>query len=206
MTDQPEVEVEEVPLTPEQVAPQLEALLLMSEEAVPVEVLAEATGAPVPVVEEALDDLVRQYAESGRGFTLRSAGSGWRFSTLPAHHELLSRWVIEGQVNRLTQAGLETLAVIAYLQPVSRTRVSAVRGVSVDTAVRTLISRGLVTEQGQDDQTGAALLRTTDYFLDRIGLASLDDLPPIAPRLPEVAQLEAELAGLAQTDGMDSDG
>ena len=189
-------------VTPEQVAPQLEALLLIAEEPVPVTVLAEATNAPVPVVEEALTSLVEQYAATGRGFTLRSIGGGWRFATLPEHHELLSRWVVEGQVNRLTQAGLETLAVIAYLQPISRTRVSAVRGVNVDTAVRTLLSRGLITEQGQDTQTGAALLRTTDYFLERIGLPSLDDLPPIAPRLPEVALLEAELASL---DGLGED-
>ena len=199
MTEQLDAEV--VPPTPEQVAPQLEALLLIAEEPVPVSVLAEATGAPIPVVEGCLDDLVRQYAASGRGFTLRHTGGGWRFTTLPEHHELLSRWVVEGQVNRLTQAGLETLAVIAYLQPVSRARVSAVRGVNVETAVRTLLSRGLVTEQGQDAQTGAALLRTTDYFLERIGLAGLDDLPPIAPRLPEVETLEAELASLAEPDG-----
>ena len=188
-------------LTPQDVAPQLEALLLIAEESVPAAVLAEATGAPVPVVEQALADLVEEYAATGRGFTLRAIGGGWRFTTLPEHHELLSRWVIEGQVNRLTQAGLETLAVIAYLQPVSRARVSAVRGVNVDSAVRTLISRGLVTEQGQDETTGAALLRTTDYFLERIGLLSLDDLPPIAPRLPEAAMLEAELAELADRDG-----
>jgi len=187
-------------LTPEQVAPQLEALLMMVEEPVPVTVLAETTGAPVLVVEEALENLARFYADTGRGFTLRCTGGGWRYATRPEHHELLSRWVIEGQVNRLTQAGLETLAVIAYLQPVSRARVSAVRGVSVDSAVRTLLARGLITEHGQDDQTGAALLCTTNYFLERIGLASLDDLPPIAPRLPEAATLEAELAALADQE------
>ena len=196
-------EEQDLVATPEQVAPQLEALLLIAEEPVPVAVLAEATNAPVPVVLEALESLVEQYAATGRGFTLRSSGGGWRFATLPEHHELLTRWVVEGQVNRLTQAGLETLAVIAYLQPISRTRVSAIRGVNVDTAVRTLLSRGLITEQGLDNQTGAALLRTTDYFLERIGLPSLDDLPPIAPRLPEVALLEAELASL---EGLGDDG
>ena len=184
--------------TAAEIAPQLEALLLMAEEPVPTAVLAEAVGAPVPVVEEALADLTDFYASTGRGFGLRAVGGGWRYATRPEYHELLSRWVVEGQVNRLTQAGLETLAVIAYLQPVSRARVSAVRGVNVDSAVRTLLARDLITEEGQDDQTGAALLRTTEYFLERIGLASLDDLPPIAPRLPEAAALEAELAALTE--------
>ncbi|MCL2783292.1 MAG: SMC-Scp complex subunit ScpB [Propionibacteriaceae bacterium] len=200
MTATPDIDVtedDETPTaTPEQIAPQLEALLLMAEEAVPSSVLAEAVGAPVPVVEQALSDLVDTYDNTGRGFMLRCIGGGWRYATRPTHHELLSRWVVEGQVNRLTQAGLETLAVIAYLQPVSRARVSAVRGVNVDTAVRTLLARDLITEDGQDDQTGAALLRTTDYFLERVGLGGLDELPPIAPRLPEAAVLEAELAAL----------
>jgi len=183
-------------MTQEDLAPQLEALLMVAEEAVPAPTLAEAVGAPVPDTEEVLAGLAAFYDETGRGFQLRNVGGGWRFSARPEHHELLSRWVMEGQANRLTQAGLETLSVIAYLQPVSRTRVSAVRGVNVETAVRTLLARDLVTEDGQDDQTGAALLRTTDYFLERVGLTSLADLPPIAPRLPDASALEAELAQL----------
>jgi len=194
MTDQTDETA--VDVTADDVAPQLEALLLMAEEALPLSVLAEAVAAPVPVVEQALHQLASFYDETGRGFELRGVGGGWRYSTRPEHHELISRWVVEGQVNRLTQAGLETLAVIAYMQPVSRSRVSAVRGVNVETAVRTLMARDLVREDGQDEQTGAALLRTTDYFLERIGLTSLDDLPPIAPRLPDAAALEAELAAL----------
>jgi len=188
---------EDAPPTAEELAPQLEALLLVAEEAVPTPTLAEAVGAPVPLVEEVLASLAAFYDETGRGFQLRDVGGGWRLATRPEHHELLSRWVLEGQANRLTQAGLETLSVIAYLQPVSRSRVSAVRGVNVESAVRTLLARDLVTEDGQDDQTGAALLCTTDYFLERIGLASVEDLPPIAPRLPDAAALEAELAQLA---------
>jgi len=188
--------------SPEEVAPQLEALLLIAEEPVPSAVLAEAVAAPEPVVKQALADLAQFYDNTGRGFALREVGGGWRYATRPEHHELLSRWVVEGQVNRLTQAGLETLAVISYLQPVSRTRVSAVRGVNVETAVRTLLARGLIVEDGEDDRTGAALLRTTDYFLERLGLASLDDLPPIAPRLPDASALEAELvASLVGDDG-----
>jgi len=196
MRDEQVEEVVSSDVTSEEIEPQLEALLLMAEEALPVPLLAEAVGAPVAVVEAALGQLAAFYDETGRGFELRGVGGGWRFSTRPEHHELLSRWVVEGQVNRLTQAGLETLAVIAYMQPVSRSRVSAVRGVNVETAVRTLLARDLVREDGQDEQTGAALLRTTDYFLERIGLTSLDELPPIAPRLPDAAALEAELAAL----------
>jgi len=192
-----EVMAEETIPNAEDLAPQLEALLLVAEEAVPTPTLAEAVGAPVPLVEEVLASLAAFYDETGRGFQLRDVGGGWRLATRPEHHDLLTRWVMEGQANRLTQAGLETLAVIAYLQPVSRSRVSAVRGVNVESAVRTLLARDLVTEEGQDDQTGAALLRTTDYFLERIGLTSLDDLPPIAPRLPDASALEAELAQLA---------
>ena len=128
---------------------------------------------------------------------LRQVAGGWRYGTRPAQAELISRWVIEGQQNRLTQASLETLAVIAYSQPVSRSRVSAVRGVNVDGVVRTLLARGLVTESGHDDSTGAGLLSTTDYFLERLGLAAVSDLPPIAPHLPEAADLAAELAALA---------
>jgi len=186
--------------------PQLEALLLMAEEAVPTAVLAEAVAAPQPVVEQALAELAQFYDETGRGFELRSVGGGWRYATRPEHHDLLSRWVVEGQVNRLTQAGLETLAVIAYTQPVSRARVSAVRGVNVEAAVRTLLARGLIAEDGHDEQTGASLLRTTDYFLERIGLTGLDDLPPIAPRLPDAAVLEAELAELAGASEAEAQG
>jgi len=198
MTDEPQdIGLDVAIPTAEDLAPQLEALLMVAEEAVPTPTLAEAVGAPVPLTEEVLAGLAAFYDETGRGFQLRDVGGGWRFATRPEHHELLGRWVLEGQANRLTQAGLETLAVIAYLQPVSRSRVSAVRGVNVESAVRTLLARDLVTEDGQDEQTGAALLRTTDYFLERIGLTSLDDLPPIAPRLPEASALEAELAQLA---------
>lgn len=175
----------------------LEALLLLATEPLPVEVLAEALQLPAGVVTQALHRLASFYDETGRGFQLRQVAGGWRYGTRPAQAELISRWVAEGQQNRLTQASLETLAVIAYSQPVSRSRVSAVRGVNVDGVVRTLLARGLVTESGHDDSTGAGLLSTTDYFLERLGLAAVSDLPPIAPHLPEAADLAAELAALA---------
>lgn len=193
-----EAQAELVVRTAAEVAPELEALLLMAEEPLPTLLLAEAVRATVPVVEVALRQLAHFYTDSGRGFQLREVGGGWRYATRPEHHELLADWVRQGQQNRLTRAGLETLAVIAYLQPVSRSRVSAIRGVNVDAAVRTLLARELITEQGQDEVTGAATLRTTDHFLARLGLTSLDELPEIAPRLPDAAELEAELAGLGR--------
>ncbi|WP_341728341.1 SMC-Scp complex subunit ScpB [Brooklawnia sp.] len=175
----------------------LEALLLMASEPLPVVLLAETLGRPAKVVTEALGELKRFYDRTARGFQLREVAGGWQYATRTAQADLIARWVIEGQQNRLSQASLETLAVIAYSQPVARSRVSAVRGVNVDGVVRTLMARGLIAEQERDEITGAGLLRTTDYFLERLGLASLDDLPPIAPHLPEAADLAAELSALA---------
>ncbi|MFC2689174.1 MAG: SMC-Scp complex subunit ScpB, partial [Propionibacterium freudenreichii] len=135
---------------------------------------------------------------------LRHVGGGWRYYTRAAQHERIAAWVRAGGQNRLSQAAMETLAVIAYLQPVARSRVSAVRGVNVDGVVRTLLSRGLVDERGSDAQTGAGLLVTTDYFLSRLGLSALSDLPDIAPLLPDAAALEAELTSLAAPAGSDA--
>lgn len=185
------------PRPPALIEAELEALLLLATEPVPVAVLAEAIDLPSDVIAAALGRLAEFYDQTGRGFQLRQVAGGWQYATRPEQAELISRWVIEGQQNRLTQASLETLAVIAYSQPVSRSRVSAVRGVNVDGVVRTLLARGLITEDEHDQTTGAGLLSTTDYFLERLGLASLDELPPIAPHLPEAADLEAELAALA---------
>lgn len=176
--------------------PVLEALLLMADEPLATEALAEALRVSVARVQTELSRLADFYDRTGRGFQLRKVGGGWRYATRSEYYPWIADWVREGQQNRLTQAGLETLAVIAYLQPVSRARVSAVRGVNVDSAVRTLLAHGLIEEQGVDDRTGAGLLVTTGYFLERIGLSELADLPPIAPRLPDATELEAELARL----------
>lgn len=183
---------------PADIAPALEALLLMADDPMPVATLAEAVGAPVDVVAEAIETLRDFYTSSGRGFELREVAGGWRYYTRAEHADLIAAWIVSGQSSRLSQAALETLAVIAYTQPISRSRVSAVRGVNVDGVVRTLLARDLVTEVGHDDETGAVLLGTTDHFLERLGLARLDDLPPIAPLLPDAAELEEELAGLAR--------
>jgi len=132
-----------------------------------------------------LDGRRMRYDEAGRGFELREVAGGWRFYTRASCAAYVERFVLDGQQARLTQAALETLAVVAYRQPVSRARVSAVRGVNCDGVMRTLVLRGLIAEDGTDPDTGAILFGTTSYFLERLGLASLADLPPLAPFLPD---------------------
>ncbi|WP_159797348.1 SMC-Scp complex subunit ScpB [Puerhibacterium puerhi] len=172
----------------------LEALLMVAEGPVPTERLAAVVGLPVAEVRGLLDDLAAEYrGETGgrpRGFELREGAAGWRVYSSRAHHDVVARLVRDGQTSRLSQAALETLAVIAYRQPVTRGQVSAVRGVNVDGVVRTLLARGLVAEVGQDPLTGAALFGTTGEFLDRMGWTSLDELPPLAPHLPGLDALE----------------
>jgi segregation and condensation protein B len=181
------------------VAGALEALLLLAAEPVTEFELAQAVGVPESVVAETLMELVAFYTETGRGFELRQVGGGWRYYTREEYADLITRSVVEGQQSRLSQAALETLAVVAYTQPISRARVSAVRGVNVDGVMRTLVARGLIEEAGHDPESGAVLFTTTSYFLERMGLKTLDDLPPLAPQLPEVEELEAELGQLAGT-------
>ena len=141
--------------------------------------------------------LAEEYAEQGRGFELRNVAGGWRYYTREEYAAVVEAFVLEGQQARLTQAALETLAVVAYKQPVSRARVSAIRGVNVDGVMRTLLTRGLVEEAGEDQSTGAHLYRTSNYFLERIGVESIDELPELAPYLPDLADMEDELEGLA---------
>jgi len=187
-----------VDLDPSTVEAPLEALLMMASEPMPLGELALALRAPKPVVWAALENLQRFYEQTGRGFELREVGQGWRYYTRPEHAELIGAWVLEGQHAKLSQAALETLAVVAYKQPISRSRVSAVRGVNVDGVMRTLVTRGLIEEAGPHADTGAMTFRTTDTFLERMGITSLLDLPPLAPHLPEASALEAELAGLSE--------
>jgi segregation and condensation protein B len=173
----------------------LEAILLVADEPVPVVVLAQVLERPRNEVAAELSDLAAAYATEGRGFDLREVAGGWRFYTREDCAPLVERFVSDGQEVRLTQAALETLAVVAYRQPVSRVRVSAVRGVNCDSVMRTLVLRGLVEEAGADKETGAILYRTTSYFLERLGLASLEDLPDLAPFLPEdIEDIEDENA------------
>ena len=184
--------------TAEEISGALEALLLIADEPIPETELAAALGAPTSLVADALAELVAFYDETGRGFELRQIGGGWRYYTREEHADLVGRYLLDGQQAKLSQAALETLAVVAYQQPISRARISAVRGVSVDGVMRTLLTRGLVAEAGHDHESGAILFRTTGYFLERMGLRGLDDLPALAPHLPEVDELEAELSQLAR--------
>jgi segregation and condensation protein B len=163
----------------------LEAILLVADEPVPEVVLAQVLERPRGEIDAALRALAAEYTADGRGFDLREIAGGWRFYTREDCAPLVERFVRDGQEVRLTQAALETLAVIAYRQPVSRARVSAVRGVNCDGVIRTLVLRGLVEDSGTDAETGAILYRTTGYFLERLGMASLDELPDLAPFLPE---------------------
>jgi segregation and condensation protein B len=174
--------------------PSLEALLMVADEPLDPVTLASAVGHPVDAVVAALTTLVAEYDEQGRGFELRNVAGGWRYYTREEHAAVVEGFVLDGQQARLTQAALETLAVVAYKQPVSRARVSAIRGVNVDGVIRTLLTRGLVEEAGQDHASGAYLYRTTGYFLERIGVTSLDELPELAPYLPDMDDLVDELA------------
>ena len=174
--------------------PSLEALLMIADQPLDETTLASAVGHPVDAVSAALQGLADEYADQGRGFELRNVAGGWRFYTREEYAAVVEAFVLEGQQARLTQAALETLAVVAYKQPVSRARVSAIRGVNVDGVMRTLLARGLVEEAGSEAETGAHLYRTSSYFLERIGITSLDDLPELAPFLPEMEDLEDDLA------------
>lgn len=168
----------------------LEAVLMVVDEPVCEADLALALDLPDTAVRSLLEDLAAEYAAAGRGFALRCVAGGWRFYSRHEYAPVVERFVLQGQRARLSQAALETLAVIAYRQPVSRARVGAVRGVNVDGVVRTLQTRGLICEVGSDPEHGAVLYGTTEYFLDRLGITSLEELPALAPYLPDADMLE----------------
>lgn len=168
----------------------IEAVLMVVDEPVTEMALASALELPVDDVRSHLEELEGEYAEQRRGFTLRSVAGGWRVYSRSDYAPVVEKFLLDGQQAKLTQASLETLAVIAYRQPISRSRVSAVRGVNVDGVVRTLVNRGLIEELGTETEGGAVLYGTTAYFLQRLGLGSLDDLPALAPYLPEIDVLD----------------
>src|SRR4029453_2113442 len=186
----------------EYVRPALEAVLMVIDEPATAEELAAGLELTVDVVEEQLLALQRDYdgytvkapdvdavgqavpSVAPRGFELRNVAGAWRIYSRAEFADVVGKFVLEGQTARLTQAALETLAVIAYRQPVSRARVSAIRGVNVDSVGRTLTQRGLIEDSGTDPESGAILYRTTSYFLERMGLGSLAELPRISPHLP----------------------
>ncbi|WP_217238784.1 SMC-Scp complex subunit ScpB [Streptomyces sp. AC555_RSS877] len=186
-----------VPAGPRAVAgldlkPALEAVLMVVDEPATEEHLAKILQRPRRQIGDALRELADEYTVQGRGFELRLIAGGWRFYSRPEYAAAVEGFVLDGQQARLTQAALETLAVVAYRQPVSRSRVSAVRGVNCDGVMRTLLQRGLVEEAGTEPETGAILYTTTNYFLERMGLRGLDELPELAPFLPEAEAIEAE--------------
>ncbi len=164
----------------------LEALLLVVDTPVSAETLASATEQPVYRITDALHRMAEELSDRGSGVDIREMGGGWRMYTRARFAPYVERLLLDGSRSKLTRAALETLAVVAYRQPVTRARVSAVRGVNVDAVVRTLVARGLITEAGNDSDTGATMFSTTELFLERLGLSSLTELPDIAPLLPDV--------------------
>jgi segregation and condensation protein B len=164
----------------------LEALLLVVDTPVPVATLATVTQQTTDRVAAALERMATEFADRGSGVDLREAGGGWRMYTRARFAPYVEKLLLDGARSKLTRAALETLAVVAYRQPVTRARVSAVRGVNVDAVMRTLLARGLITEAGTDQDTGAVTFATTELFLERLGLSSLADLPDIAPLLPDI--------------------
>lgn len=190
----------------------LEALLLVVDAPVSVEALGSATQQPAHYVAETLRGMAAECAARDSGIDLREAGGGWRMYTRSRFAPYVERLLLDGTRSKLTRAALETLAVVAYRQPVTRARVSAVRGVNCDAVIRTLVARGLITEAGTDPDSGATTFSTTELFLERLGLSSLTELPDIAPLLPDVDVIDdisesldseprfAKLAGAASAD------
>jgi len=167
----------------------LEAILMVADEPLSLMTLATALSAPVPAVRQAVETLVADYdGESGgvrRGFELREVGGGWRLYVRPDFDPVVRDFVVQQNPTRLSQAALETLAVIAYKQPVTRSQVASIRAVNVDTVVRTLVNRGLIAELFTDGETGAINYGTTELLLTQLGINSLDELPKLSPLLED---------------------
>ena len=188
VVDAPELDPAEIhdPLDEDELRSALEAILLVVDSPVSVEALSSAIGEPATRIESTVIAMAAELGERNSGIDLRYAGDGWRFYTRQEFAPYVEKLLLDGARSKLTRAALETLAVIAYRQPVTRSRVSAVRGVNVDGVMRTLLARGLISEAGNDPDGGGILYATTELFLERLGLASLGDLPDIAPLLPDV--------------------
>jgi segregation and condensation protein B len=168
----------------------LEAVLLVVEDPVDEVTLAQVIERPREEIAATLRELAAEYDAAERGFELRAVAGGWRLYTRAACAPYVERFVRDGQIGKLSQAALETLAVVAYRQPTTRSRIAAVRGVNVDAVMRTLVTRGLVAEVGIERESGAILYATTDHFLDRLGIASLAELPEIKDFLPDHSVLD----------------
>lgn len=174
------------PLSEQELTGAVEAVLLVVDSPVTETALAQAAGVPVERVASVLRAVAGRLTAEGSGIDLRQTGGGWRFYTRDVFAPVVERFVLDGAQGRLSRAALETLAVIAYRQPVTRSRIAGIRGVNVDGVVRTLTSRGMVEEAGADPETGAMRYVTTELFLDRLGLTGLDELPSLGPLLPDI--------------------
>lgn len=179
----------------------LEAIVMVAADPVPPQMLAQLLEISVERVEGACAVLAVEYEQQGRGFVLVRVAGGYRFQSHPDASPYVERYVLEGQSARLSNAALETLAIVAYKQPLSRAQVASIRGVNVDGVMRTLTHRGLVAEVARDPGPGQAVLYgTTALFLERLGVDSLDDLPAIASFVPGADVVEALEHGLRVTD------
>lgn len=175
----------------------IEAILMVAEEPVPAQLLAQLLEAPPAVVEQACAELAAGYEAEGRGFQLVLVAGGYRYQSHPEQSPYVERFVLEGQSARLSAAALETLAIVAYKQPISRAQMAAIRGVNVDGVVRTLEQRGYIEEIARDPGPGQAVLYgTSRLFLERLGLGTIDDLPPLGQFVPGADVVEALEHGL----------
>jgi len=170
----------------------VEAIVMVSSEPVPSELMAQLLEQPITVIEAVLGELSSAYEDAGHGFQLANVAGGWRFQSHPTMAPYVERFVLDGQRARLSSAALETLAIIAYKQPISRLQVASIRGVDPDAVMRTLHSRGYIAPVGRDPGPGQAVMwGTTPLFLEKLGLASLDDLPSVASFVPDASLVEA---------------
>jgi len=179
-------------LLPTAVRGAVEALLFVADGPLELTQLAAAVQRPVAEIAEVLAIITAELDERSSGWQLRPAATGFRLYTRDEYASVVESFLLEGQRSRLSQAALETLAVIAYKQPVTRSRISAIRGVNVDRVVRTLLARELITEVGTDPETGGGLYRTTPTFLEKMGISSVEELPSLAPLLPELDTLDSD--------------
>jgi segregation and condensation protein B len=187
---------------PDEAKRALEAVLMVAEAPVESQLLGQLLEVGADRVDELCDDLAGEYEREGRGFTVVRVAGGWRFQSHPDQAAYVERFVLEGQSARLSAAALETLAIVAYKQPVSRAQVASIRGVNVDGVMRTLQQRGLIAEVGRDPGPGTATLYgTTPAFLERLGIDRVEDLPPLGAFVPGADTVEALEAGLRPDPG-----
>ena len=183
----------------------IEAIVLAATEPVHPTVMAQLLELSVEAIDELCAQLAAEYEAQGRGFQLARVAGGYRFQTHPDAYAYVERFVLDGQTARLSGPALETLAIIAYKQPVSRAQLSAIRGVNVEATLKTLVARGYVDEIGHDPSPGnPSMFATSRLFLERLGLNSLSDLPALADFVPESSIVEALERGLLLTSVEDN--